>query len=510
MNTCPNCGNFLMPEAKACSRCGTPVGASAPSTPSVSADPLERFRQAENDFYRLKGQLDTGRIAKAQYERELQGLMVQDTQGRYWNLGAGSGRWHVFDGQQWAVADPYGGGNVPARVAPTSPPSLAEFPLVKTAPAQPPSLAAAPVARSGGRSLLIGCAGALILLVLVAAGVYGYGVLGIGRAEPAATAIVIVLPTATPTATAVPPTTTPVPPTATPTATAVPRTATPVPPTATAIPTASRTPTGTPTPTATATSTGTPVPTATTSAAARLRAQLDDAWGSGEWQRVVTLLEALRQLDPADLSIPGKLYAARVNYGAQLLTQGNLIGAMAQCQAALIINPSGVEALQCVAQATPPTATRVPPPPPPGPGPSLPTPTATATDAAPNINLYVSVRGYEKWGRPSVVDNWCTNYNDKDPVSRFTIDLTGINRTSQMLTSWYGTFYNSRGAVLSCYYPYDNSEYLPAIAPGATTNVTWAGYTDLNVYITEFRVKAFGWTYRWCFAPWDGHLIGCN
>jgi hypothetical protein len=38
----------------------------------------ERFRQTEEEFFRLKGRLATGRISREQFEAALRDLMIQD------------------------------------------------------------------------------------------------------------------------------------------------------------------------------------------------------------------------------------------------------------------------------------------------------------------------------------------------------------------------------------------------------------------------------------------------
>ncbi len=64
------------------------------------------FRRVQDEYFRLKGQLATGRITREQFETALKALMVQDAQGRYWILGADSGKWNVHDGGQWIESTP--------------------------------------------------------------------------------------------------------------------------------------------------------------------------------------------------------------------------------------------------------------------------------------------------------------------------------------------------------------------------------------------------------------------
>ncbi|MBI5030764.1 MAG: hypothetical protein HZB51_09570 [Chloroflexi bacterium] len=64
------------------------------------------FRAAKEQFFRLKGQLSTGRITQQQFDAALKQLVIQDTQGCYWILHPDSGRWLVYDGKTWIDAKP--------------------------------------------------------------------------------------------------------------------------------------------------------------------------------------------------------------------------------------------------------------------------------------------------------------------------------------------------------------------------------------------------------------------
>ncbi|MDE3091728.1 MAG: hypothetical protein KGJ80_20335, partial [Chloroflexota bacterium] len=73
---------------------------------------IDKFRQAEDKYFLLKGRLEMKRITRKQFDAELKQLMFQDAQGRYWMIGADSGKWNVYDGRSWVEAPP-----------PTSPPA---------------------------------------------------------------------------------------------------------------------------------------------------------------------------------------------------------------------------------------------------------------------------------------------------------------------------------------------------------------------------------------------------
>lgn len=82
----------------------------------------DRFRQAEEKFYQLKGQLSTGRITQEQFDAALKDLMIQDAQGRYWMLGADTGKWYLHDGQRWVEAQPPAGTPGAPQKIQTAPP----------------------------------------------------------------------------------------------------------------------------------------------------------------------------------------------------------------------------------------------------------------------------------------------------------------------------------------------------------------------------------------------------
>ncbi len=64
------------------------------------------FQKVEDEYLRLKGQFALGRITSEQFDAALKELMVQDAQGRYWLIGADSGKWYMHDGTDWVEAQP--------------------------------------------------------------------------------------------------------------------------------------------------------------------------------------------------------------------------------------------------------------------------------------------------------------------------------------------------------------------------------------------------------------------
>lgn len=107
----------------------------------------------------------------------------------------------------------------------------------------------------------------------------------------------------------------------------------------------------------------TPGVTATPASLAQLEEMLGAAWASGEWEQAIGLIEQILALKPDYVDMVEKLYAAHVNYGYQLLGQGNPEGARVQFNKALEIKSDGVEAragLQQAAAWVMPTPTTAP------------------------------------------------------------------------------------------------------------------------------------------------------
>lgn len=74
----------------------------------------DKYRHAEDEYFKLRGQFDTGRITQERFDEKLRALMIQDEQGRYWMLGADSGKWYFYDGAKWVQDEPYADTPTPA------------------------------------------------------------------------------------------------------------------------------------------------------------------------------------------------------------------------------------------------------------------------------------------------------------------------------------------------------------------------------------------------------------
>jgi hypothetical protein len=155
---CSKCGTELAPEDKFCGKCGT----LRPQLPP-------RFAEAERRFTSLRARYRAGGLDDATYDTDLQELIVADGAGGRWMLGADSGDWYYFDGQQWVRRDP------PLAAAPTMPPAPPRTmpPQVTAAPASPSvAVPVAPPAAKGfpWKWIALGLGGLLLLAVIVVVG----------------------------------------------------------------------------------------------------------------------------------------------------------------------------------------------------------------------------------------------------------------------------------------------------------------------------------------------------
>ena len=64
------------------------------------------FAQVETEFARLKAQFESGALTEPEFKSQLEELMIEDEQGRWWIIGYESGLWYYHDGDQWIQSDP--------------------------------------------------------------------------------------------------------------------------------------------------------------------------------------------------------------------------------------------------------------------------------------------------------------------------------------------------------------------------------------------------------------------
>jgi len=64
-----------------------------------------RFEDVEEDFRELKRRFDNREISRGEFTERLKKLRLRDEQGRFWMIGARSGKWYYFDGREWVRSD---------------------------------------------------------------------------------------------------------------------------------------------------------------------------------------------------------------------------------------------------------------------------------------------------------------------------------------------------------------------------------------------------------------------
>jgi len=64
------------------------------------------FSDVVEAFNTLKAKFQSGEISRQQFIDEMKKLRIKDDQGRFWMIGAQTGKWYFFDGKDWIQADP--------------------------------------------------------------------------------------------------------------------------------------------------------------------------------------------------------------------------------------------------------------------------------------------------------------------------------------------------------------------------------------------------------------------
>src|SRR5512142_2876674 len=101
--------------------------------------------EMERRFYELKGKLDVGALGEEDFKTEIEKLRFQDTQNRWWMIGAQSGKWYMYDGTRWVPGQPPDEAPEPVPAPPEAPPviqpvAMDQVPLTSaTPPVSPPA-----------------------------------------------------------------------------------------------------------------------------------------------------------------------------------------------------------------------------------------------------------------------------------------------------------------------------------------------------------------------------------
>lgn len=66
----------------------------------------DQFKEVEETFLRLKERFSERKISQRHFIDSLKQLRIKDDEGRFWMIGAQTGRWYFFDGSDWIQAAP--------------------------------------------------------------------------------------------------------------------------------------------------------------------------------------------------------------------------------------------------------------------------------------------------------------------------------------------------------------------------------------------------------------------
>jgi hypothetical protein len=66
----------------------------------------DQFREAEDTFALLREKFNDRRISQREFIDSLKQLRIKDEEGRFWVIGAQSGKWYAFEGGEWVEAKP--------------------------------------------------------------------------------------------------------------------------------------------------------------------------------------------------------------------------------------------------------------------------------------------------------------------------------------------------------------------------------------------------------------------
>jgi len=66
----------------------------------------KQFKDTEESFEELKKKFRQGVISREEFIDQLKNLRLEDDEGRFWMIGAQSGKWYYLDGKNWIRSDP--------------------------------------------------------------------------------------------------------------------------------------------------------------------------------------------------------------------------------------------------------------------------------------------------------------------------------------------------------------------------------------------------------------------
>jgi predicted RNA-binding Zn-ribbon protein involved in translation (DUF1610 family) len=66
----------------------------------------DQFKNVEREFQQLKDDFTRKRLSEPDSKKKLKELRLQDQDGRFWTIGAQTGKWYCFDGNDWIESKP--------------------------------------------------------------------------------------------------------------------------------------------------------------------------------------------------------------------------------------------------------------------------------------------------------------------------------------------------------------------------------------------------------------------
>lgn len=70
------------------------------------AEMNSQFRQVEDEFALLKEKYTQNKISEQEFRTQLRKLRIRDGEGHCWTIGARTGKWYFFDGDEWVESQP--------------------------------------------------------------------------------------------------------------------------------------------------------------------------------------------------------------------------------------------------------------------------------------------------------------------------------------------------------------------------------------------------------------------
>ena len=66
----------------------------------------DQFREVEETFKVLREKFNDRKISQREFIDTLKQLRIKDAEGRFWMIGAQTGKWYYFEGSDWVQAEP--------------------------------------------------------------------------------------------------------------------------------------------------------------------------------------------------------------------------------------------------------------------------------------------------------------------------------------------------------------------------------------------------------------------